>query len=747
MSFNDIEPQSFDTIEQSNAEGDLHLWDYVWVIFRHWPMAVIVFLFVVFCGTVYSLTRTSMYTSTSQILVDTKPINLTDIKGAYDAGLSGITQREYIQTQIKLITSRPVMESAFIKLDLASHPSFQKAKDPIRSLSRIIKASPVRNTQLIEVSATRTDPTEAARIVDAVVSAYIEGSRSRRIGVSTEGLDELRIKAEELRIKVDETAKEVQNFKTAHKIVSFEKAESLILERLRDLNSNLAAAQPKRMKLEARVKSADDAIAKGLSADSLPDILNAPVIKELKLDLARLQQSYSEMLLRLGESHPQLQSITTKIEASQTKLAMEASAILSSTKIEFEQAKQEEELLRAALSAQEEEVARFNRLAVQYNFLQQSYTSVDETFKTIIRRIAEIDLNLIGGQGDNVFVTQKASVPTDRSWPDRKKNFMVAVMLGGLLAIGLCFFVDYMDTSIGSEVDVRHIMKGNVLGHVPAIEGGSSGPEIDFRAIKAPHGQIAEAFRAVRTALSFRTGAEESPKIIVISSVMPSEGKSLTAINLAIAEAQAGKKTLLIDGDMRKPRLHKAFGIPADAEGLADLLENRNDLSTERILELSHRTNIEKLRLLPCGKIPATPAELLDSDSLSDMLALASRNFDMVIVDTPPALGFVDALVAGKRCDGIVLVVRTLSTQKSDARHLAENIRESGIRLLGVVFNDADVKRSMSPHKAYGYGSYGYNSYRGYYHSDEGDKSAAQTRLQKITDSAMKMVSTIRRRM
>ena len=697
--------------EEPNSFGeDVHLWDYVQIVLQRLPLAIITGATVMLLAVIYTWTRTPRYTSTAQLLVESNQINLTDMKGAMDQGAGVIGKREYMQTQAKLIKSRPVMEAVIESLNLLATDAFSSAPDPVAKLQDIVTVSPVRNTQLINVSVDREDPKEAQRILNAIISSYIEGNRARRLGVSEDGLAELRKKSDILREKLAKSTDALQNFMVKNDMVSFERTQNVILDRLRDLSEALTKLQPKRMELQASIEAADAAINSGVGITSLPAVINAPIVKDLKMELSRLSNEYSQLVERLGTNHPKLQSISTQIQALQTKLAMEANSIINSIRMQYKQTVTEERLLSEAIKKQQQRVYDFNRLTIEYDVLAREVKSIEGPYETVSRRIEEIDINRMGGQGENVFIIAKASLPTIKSWPSKAKNLMVAFILAGGLAVGLCFFLDYMDTTVKGDSDVKRLLRSKVLAGIPDIHlKGENKGSSDLIVYDNPRSHTAEAFRTLRTALAFSIPGEHISSVVV-SSALPSEGKSLTAINLATTQAQSHKRTIIIDADMRKPRLHKVFDVASD-RGLSDIFVDDN-LSIEDII---CTTKVDNLDFIPCGSVPRNPAELLESDKFRNIIDALREKYDFIVFDSPPGFSLVDSLVIGKYTDGLIMVVRSFSTPKAAASQFASRLHEAGVRLLGVTMNNVDTPRTVSQYSGYYYG----NNRTKYYRDDD----------------------------
>jgi capsular exopolysaccharide synthesis family protein len=690
--------------EWNNEEGTgLHLWDYVAVVRQRLPVAAGVFLLVVAATVLYAWTRTPRYTATSRLLIENKGVNLTSMQDAFDPGRSALTQRDLIQTQVQLIKSTPVMEAVLQQGFLAQSKDFRESKDPVRQLAELIQVTPARSGFVLDVSVERESPTEAARIVNAVVSSYLAENRRRRMGVSDEGIAELKKKAEELRVRLNESTTALHAFMATNRMVSFEDAQNIVVDRLKGLNQNLMKAEPLRMQAEAHYRTAEAAMKAG-QTESIPGVQASTLINSLKTDLARLEQQYSEMRARLGDMHPQLQSTIAQMDAIRTKLAMESTYVVDALRGRYEQALNEEKMLREELRKQEEAVLQFNELAAKYNLFRQSRDSIQEAYSTIIRRIDELNVSQLSGQGDSVFVVSRAEVPQEKSWPSRSRMLLLGIFFGGLLAVGFCFFLDYMDTTVKGEADVRSLLNGFVIGGVPSAEAEAGEVAFDdLFAVNKPRSHFAEAFRSARTALAFSM-VDKPLRSVVVTSAMPAEGKTLTAVNLAVAHAQAGKRTLLIDADLRKPRVHAVFNGRSDV-GLSNLLASGKLESETAIVQ----AGIDNLFYMTSGPVPPNPVELLDSERFGRRLEEWLKKYEMIVFDAPPMLNLADALVIGKHMDGAVLVVRTFVTNKYAAQQVARQMAVSKIKLLGVLLNNVDMPSGAA------YSSYYYSRYGGYY--------------------------------
>jgi capsular exopolysaccharide synthesis family protein len=697
------------------AFREIHVWDLVQIILTRWRAGAAVFAAVLILGILYSLTRTPLYRSTSRILFERASVNLTDVKGVYEDDQPVGRNDDTIPTQVKLVNSRPIMEDVLRRLDLVETPPFRDSNDPAGLLAEMVEAQPIRNSRLVDVHVERPDPKEASRIVNATVDAFIEKTRQRRLGVSEGGLESLRAKAEELRIRLEAADQRLLAFMAEHDIqVGFEETRRIEMDELRALNENLWRTKPLRLGLQARLQAAREAMLRGDAIDTLPFVIETPIVSQLTVQLAQLGVEYEEMRERFGQKHPQLQSIERQREALKTQLSLFAYAAISSTREQFDQANNEESLLLEAIHEQERKVRALSEIESAFNLLAQDRASIQGAYAQILGRIEEVDINQLGGQGENVFVIFRGSVPQKKSSPRHLLNFAVALMLGGVVGVGSCFFIDYMDTSIRSAEAAEEIFDAKVLGVIPPIpQGGTERDSRDFIISQDALSPLAESFRLIRSALVETSGQSPLRHILVTSSA-PLEGKSLASINLALMYAQAAKRTVLVDADMRKPRLHSSFGAE-NKTGLSTLLRSedvRADLPHALV-----KTEYQNLHLLPSGPRSHHAAELLESAVFPELLRELESQFDLIILDSPPGAQLADVQVMSRHVDGIVIVVRLLRARTGPSRYFATGLHSAGASVAGLICNYADIPRNRFLSSYYGY--YGYYGDYGYYQDDE----------------------------
>ena len=710
-----------------------HLKDYLRVLFMRRWVVIGVSLLVIFATALTVFIMTPIYRATSLLLIEPTKIKVTDFQDVYDPTLSQfagseLARREFMETQFNLLTCRPLMERVFAQFNFGESETYRDAKDPIPAFTKRFHVSPVRRTRLVEVSFEWRDPKLAAEVVNYLVHAYIQEYRERRLGVTGGGLTALKRKAEELRPKVAEKAGALQSFRIDHGTVSLEQSQNIVVERLKDLNRELTEVQNKRIELQSRIQSIGYALESRTALEDLPEVIDSPTMRDLKMEWIRTQQEISELSKRFGPNHPQLRSARAKLQAIRNKIEMDVRSILSGTQLEYQRSKNQEQEILEALQRQQVEVMNLDHLRVEYQVLQDAYDTVHKTYRAIIQRIDEIEIaNAAGTEEDNIFVIAPGQAPVRKAKPKRLQAIALALILGPMLGIGLAFFLQYLDTTVKTRDDAEQAMGLPVLGYVPALReemnGGTVSSErlsYDMLALERPRSALAEAFRSLRTALSFSMSTQ-GVRSILVTSPSPLEGKSLVSINLALTFAQAGKRVLLVDSDLRKPRIHKTFGL-SPTVGLSNLLTSEDAM---RLGEVIHKTDVENLYVLPSGPRPPNPAELLATERTRGLLNEMEQTFDRVIFDTPPVVNVTDATILMHFVGGGLVVIRGFTTQRELAQRASELLQGTQGRMLGVILNNADTPRG-----AYGYDGYYYYSSQYYYYGDseEGGKKRSKKR-------------------
>jgi capsular exopolysaccharide synthesis family protein len=399
--------------------------------------------------------------------------------------------------------------------------------------------------------------------------------------------------------------------------------------------------------------------------------------------------------------------LKNQMQTIQKRLDGEISKIIAAIRNDYELGLRRETLLRQAFEQQKAKVMEMKEKAIQYNILKREADTNKELYKGLLQRMKEAGISA-GIMASNIQVVDQAELPTRPHKPNKQLNLLLAVVVGLFLGVGLAFFFEYLDNTVKTPEDVEQLIRLPSFGMVPEIsyerkkrmEKGTSYP-VELVTFGHPKSMLSEAYRNIRTSilLSF---PEKPPKKIAISSPNPAEGKTTTVINTAIALSQTGARVLIIDSDLRKPRVHRVFN-EENGVGLSNFLSGHAAL--ESIIK---KTDIPNLSYIPSGPIPPNPSELIGSNLFKSMMQSLGERFDHLVLDSPPVLGFADAIILSTSVDGIILVVLGGKTPRETLQRAKEVLHQVNAKILGVVINRIDIQRSD-----YGYYYYRYHYYYG----------------------------------
>ena len=731
-------------------EENIDLRDYLRVMMKRRWTVMTVFAIIVISVAIYTFTATPIYEASTRLVIERENPNVVSVEEVMAVDASGT---DYYQTQYKIIESRTVAREVIRRLNLdSSEEFFPKPKDDLLSnlkrsvvetvaswkesitslfktgeeegadaseaydldtslVSDFIKritVGPIRNSRLVDVSFRATDPLLATKIVNTLASAYIDQNLETKLVAVQNAGKWLHIRIEEERDKVEKAEQALLRYKETHGIVTdfSSDVEQVTAQKLAQLNSQVVQAESRRVEAETRYNQALALVGSPDMLDSIPEVLNNELIRQIKSMEVDLYKRMSELSKKYGQKHPQMVAIESELQTLQKRKAQEMDRVINSLRNEYRVALAKEKSLKEALGEQKKESLDLNQKAIQYGVLQREADSARHMYEVLIKRFKETSLTEDMRTG-NIRVIDKAEVPSVPVKPRKKLNLIMAITLGLFAGVGLAFFFEYLDNTIKVPEDVKRHLKVPYLGPVPLFElNGQGHPKDGTRpelvTVLTPKSTASEAYRGIRTSILF-SSAESSPQVILVSSVGPAEGKTITTANLAITMAQYGSKVIVLDCDMRKPRMDKLLGVSRN-QGMSNLLVG----SGANVL----RTSVPNLDVIPAGPIPPNPSEILGSARMAHLLGALRKRYTRVLIDSPPSTAVTDAVALSKSVDGIILVVRSGTTTREMAKNGVAQFDAVGAPMLGVVLNGVGVGRDSYYYYQYSYGYYG----------DDGDK-------------------------
>jgi len=450
--------------------------------------------------------------------------------------------------------------------------------------------------------------------------------------------------------------------------------------------------------------------------DSIPEVLKNALIRQIKTMEVELYKRRSELSKKYGQKHPQMVAIGSELKTLQKRKAQEVNQVVNSLKNEYKVALARENSLKNSLAKQKKESLDLNQKAIEYGVLRRAAESARQMYELLIKRFKETSMTEEMRTG-NIRIVDRAEVPRSSVKPRKKQTILLAVIVSLFLGIGLAFFLEYLDNTIKIPEDVKQHLKVPYLGPVPLLPMKSNGdswgdtnPELVI--LHSPKSAASESYRGIRTSILF-SSSESAPQVIQISSASPLEGKTITTANLGVTMAQAGWKVIILDCDMRRPRLHKLFGLAKD-RGISNLLVGRSDFS-----ETIFHTRIPNLDICPCGPIPPNPSEILGSTRMATVLNDLRKQYAHILIDSTPSMAVTDAVVLSKWVDGIIMVIRAGSVPREAVKNAVDRFGTVGTYVLGAILNGIDM------------GSNGYYYYYDYGEERENKKKAKRERKSK----------------
>jgi polysaccharide biosynthesis transport protein len=689
-----------------------------------WIMLLALVLAIV-AGFIYIQTATPMYTSTSKLYLDYGGIPVVQ---SYESRRAPQTDR-YLYTQAELLVSRPILEPALETPDMRRLQTFADVELRVAYVRKRIRIDVGRRDEIISVSFDSPYAVEAAQIVNQAVNAYMDSRSESERRSSSQVLEileeEMKRATEELNAKRDE----FERFQKEEMPLGLGSDQgSDVVPRYQRLESHYTQAQIRTLEaasfLEGVKSLADDPVAltQYLIAKGYASVYTAMARERtpFETDLATAERQLHDIRDELTPDNPKILGIKAEIERISTKLdeldRRFVDTTLAAAEQEHREVKSEQDEAAALLAEQREKVVDFNAEIAKYRRFDAEVVELAAYSQTKLDQIREIRTIVGEDVGQlRMEILETAQPAQQPSSPQKAKVMAIAMMLGLFMGGGLAVLRDLLDQTLRSGDEISALLGLSVLGIVPAMSRRQSVPARGQKVHLLPDSSEAEAFRTVRTAILFGVSKGKA-KTMLVTSPASGDGKSTLVSNLAIAMAQTGQKTVIVDADFRRPMQHVIFELSEDEGGLSELLAEKMDLE-----QAVHATKASGLSVLPCGGPVSNPAEILNSHRFKALLEQLAEVYDRVIIDAPPVTVVTDAQILGAICDVSILVLRAHKSTRKIGQRALESLQSVGAHLLGVVVND--VRRSSD---SYGY----YGSY-----ADSNGKSKSGQTLAKAPSS------------
>lgn len=742
-------------------EKEIHLRDYIRVINKRKNTVVTFFVLVVTVVIIASFTATPYYKASTKVMIEQH--TSTALSGRYSYNPY---DPEFLQTQYQIIKSASVADKVLKNFDTAKlyNAVFAKSGDQAKSaqlistikqwlreqydtfkamigikpslsatekvnseslfsmnplsepiskeerLKRAIQAGisvePVSESKIVILSYISDNPIIAMKIANSIAKAYIEELLDMRMEVSGYSIKWMAKKAEVEKKKLQESEKALQDYQKKHDIITIEDRVAVIPERLSELSRRLTTAETEKKELASIYNQIKN--TRSSSLETIPAIASNLSINAIKKQITASEQKISELSKKFGKKHPAMISAYGELKGFRIKKANEIQKAIQTIRNQFQLAASNEENLRKLLEETKSEAVTLNEKYIQLNILKREVETNRYLYDALVKLMKEKGITE-ESQTVNVWIIEDAVLPKIPATPNKKKNFFWAVIVGILGGIGLAFFFEYLDNTVKSPEDIEERFDIPVIGTITMQKNmektkGESQPEPNGMVesiINESNPVLAENFKSLRTSI-FLSAVDNLPKVLLVTSMSPGEGKSSISGCLALTIAKTGKKVLLIDADMRRPVQHKNFHLKNDS-GLSTFLAK---LNTQNVIR---KKVFENLDIIPSGPVPPNPSELLSSNRMRKAIGKLADTYDMVIIDSPPIISVSDPLIISGYTHNVIIVTWAGSTTYEVLKKGLKLFKESAVSVNGIVLNRFDAKKT-GYYYAYGYGDYYYSA-------------------------------------
>jgi capsular exopolysaccharide synthesis family protein len=697
--------------------------DFFRKIRKHWMVVLGVALAVSVGVTFFTLGQKKIYASASTVYFDPNPPRPLGkgVEMVVDNGPGNYwSNKEFTETQQKLMKSMRVAMAVVRDHGLEHDPAFLANAPPgakvaprevlVDEAARIlllrVKVEPSKNTYLATLSYEDANPERAQRITQALVETYMVLNMEDVQSSTGAAVEWLNGQLDKLKTGLESSEMALHEYKLDKNMLSvdYDSQSNMLREQIKQLSDALTTVRIRREELAARNSELQKVTAQDPSVLPATELLQNSLLQQLK-------NSYSDALRERnamtasgkGANHPEMLAAQARVDAAKTALLAEVRNVQGAVARDLAIIRRQEGGLSGLFEQAKKQALDLNLLEIQYKRLWRSKENNEKLYSLVLERAKEADLTRML-RVSNVRVIDKPLVPSKPARPNVPLNLMLGVFGGLILGVGAAFMRDLMDRTIKTPAHVEGYMGVALLGVLPLVSdisqkmgyyarrrhrNGADGeqavkPELIVHAF--PKSGVAEAARAIRTNLQFMT-PDKPARTVLVTSAGPAEGKTTVAFSIAVALAQAGLKVVLIDCDLRRPRVHRVLGKSSDT-GISTALLDDKPFEPELL-----RTEVPNLSAIPAGPVPPNPSELLQSERFKALLQRLQGQFDRVVIDSPPVLPITDAAILATQVDGVVLVVRASKTTKEMGRAARQLLEGVGGRIFGCVLNAVDLSR------------------------------------------------------
>jgi capsular exopolysaccharide synthesis family protein len=575
--------------------------------------------------------------------------------------------------------------------------------------------TPVRRSRIVDVVYRSTDPRLAARIANGLAREYMEQSLEFKFTASKEATAWLEARLAEQRTSVEASESQLQKYREENDAVSLADRQNIVVQKLADLNAAVTRAKTVRIEKEALHEQVSALAGDRAALEAFHLVQANELVVKLKTDLALLQQQESELSRKLGDRHPDLIKLRASADTLRANIHAEIDKVVQGVRSEYVASVAQEQALSQALEAQKREALALDRIAIEYRSIERDSASNRQMYDSLLQRTKETGIT--GAlKTSNVRIVDEAEVPREPVGTGLLRTVGIGFGASLVLGLGMAFLLERLDNRIKSPDEIATHFDLPLLGMLPAIPPRKFFTRVPMVDDGLPP-TFVEAFRVIRTNVMFASAAD-GPRVVIVTSTAPNEGKTMVATNLAVSLAMAGQRVVLIDGDMRRPTAHGIFDRPLEP-GLSNLL-----VGTAEARDVVRQATPSTLYVVTAGHVPPNPADLLVSERFKQFVQQLRTRADWIVIDTPPVMAVVDASIMAHLASGVVFVVGSEMTSRQAITTSLEQLSRTGATFFGMVLNRIDVERN-----GYYYSPYYSKEYRSYYDGEAPRAAAGDLRV------------------
>jgi capsular exopolysaccharide synthesis family protein len=692
--------------------------------------------------TLVSFLSQPIYQSTTRLLIEFDKVNVISIE---EISASNLLTQEYLYTQLEIIKSRILAAKVVDRLNLLSHPAFDFAKQPqgfsidwyqwlpsdmlppkkpitdedihraiVNAVMGGLSINFVPQTRIVEISFDYPDAGLAAKIPNTLADVYIESDLESKLAMTNKAASWLTERLDGLRQQLRNAEKKLQDYMEHQNIIDVAGIKSVAVKELEETATNLFKARlqladTKRVYRQVRTFQTETSD----NFESIPAILNNSLVQNLKQAELLANRKVYELKERYGEKHPDIIAAKAELDVAIANKATQIKLTIEGIRKEYEMAAAKVKSLEGALKAKKAKIQVLNRQAFQLRILEREVEVNRQLYDLFLTRFKETNASqdIQALQSTIARIIEQALVAPWPYKPNKERTVIVGLVLGFFLSILLAFFIEYLDNTIKNSEEVEQKLGLPLLGILPKIKVGKKEEEPDWLFLKKPKSQFSESVRSICTGIML-SAIDNPQKLLIVTSSVPSEGKTTLSISQAFALGQM-EKTLLIDADMRRPSIAHKLGWSTNppAPGLSELVAGRRTLE-ECIHHVAEKVNVD---IIPCGEIPPNPLELLSSERFKKLLEQLSQKYKYIVIDSAPIMLVSDTLVVAKFATEVIYVVRANATPCKVVLDGLKRLRQVEVPVRNIVLNFVDTKKTSN----YYYHKYGYQ--KGYYNEQGAD--------------------------